>query len=496
MSGLIAISLCAIGVAVLFHLNRDKSVRNSKALWLPVLWIGVASSRSVSEWLGLSSPSGLQGTLEGSPVDAAVFAVLMLIGVGILIARKRKTVAYLPLITPIVIYSVYCLLSVSWAPYHLPAFKRWTKDVGDVVMALIVVTDPQPLVAIRRLFSRLGFVLLPFSIVLIRYSTMGRAWDDAGNLAIVGVTTNKNMLGLTCFLLTLGTFWNFRWLFVNRAEPNRSRKMAAHGIIIACGMYLLYLAHSSTSSSCCILGSCIILATNLRAMKQRPSRVHALCLAIVLAGGGAVAFGGMGDVAGALGRDASLSGRTFMWSAMLGAVTSPIIGVGFDSFWTSPNAETFHNTLKLLHWYYPESINEAHDGYLEVFLNLGWIGVCLISLILVTGYLRAVGSLRRHREAASLMLAIIMCAAIYSITEAGFRTLNPIWILTLLAIISASGIKAGLFADGVRVGSVGRGKAVFVQEELKRQSVYGINEVGTSPSRRTAQRASSSLELR
>jgi O-antigen ligase len=371
----------------------------------------------------------------------------MLIGVGVLLSRKRKTAAYLPLIVPIIIYSVYCLISVSWAPYHLPAFKRWTKDVGDVVVALIVVTDPQPLIAVRRLFSRLGFILLPFSIALIRYTTMGRSWDDDGNLAIVGVTDNKNMLGLICFVLTLGTFWNLRWLFMNRAEPNRTRKMAAQGILLACGVYLLDLAHSSTSLACCLLGVGLILATHLRAMKERTSRVHVLCLAIVLAGGGALAFGGMGDVAGALGRDASLSGRTFMWSAMLGAVSNPMIGVGFDSFWTSPNAEIFHNSLKLLHWYHPETINEAHNGYLEVFLNLGWIGVGLISLILVTGYLRACKSLRRHRELASLMLAFIMSGAIYSITEAGFRTLSPIWIFTLLAVVGASGVNAGLFGS-------------------------------------------------
>ncbi len=460
MSGLIPILVCSIGVAVLFYLNRDKSVRNSKALWLPVVWIGIAGSRSVSAWFGLGSPSGLQGTLEGSPVDAAVFAVLMLIGAAVLLGRPRKTAGYLPLIVPIIIYSAYCLISVSWAPYPLPAFKRWTKDVGDLVVALIVVTDPNPSIAVRRLFSRLGFILLPFSIVLIRYSTMGRAWDADGNLSIVGVTDNKNSLGLLCFVLTVGAFWNLRWLFVKSGEPNRTRKMVAQGIVLACGIYLLDLARSSTSSACSILGCGLILATHLRAMKERASRVHVLCLAMVLVGGGALAFGGMGDVAGALGRDASLSGRTFMWSAMLGAVSNPMIGVGFDSFWTSPNAEIFHKSLNLLHWYHPEEINEAHNGYLEVFLDLGWIGVCLIALILMTGYLRACASLRSNREFASLMLAFIISGAVYSITEAGFRTLNPMWIFTLLAIIGASGIRTGLFADGARIGSTGRRKIV------------------------------------
>lgn len=444
MSSSVAILLCSIGVWVLFYLDRDRSARNSRAMWLPTLWLWLAGSRSASEWLGLGQPTGLQGTLEGSPVDAAVFGVLMLIGLGILIARRKKVAAYLPVTIPIVLYSAYCLLSVTWAPYPLPALKRWTKDVGDVVIALIIVTDPRPLLAIRRLFSRLSFILLPFSIVLIRYTTMGRAWDDEGNLSIVGVTNNKNMLGLICFILTLGTLWNFRRLLANKGEPNRSRRLKAQGVTLASGLYLLYLAHSSTSIACFLLGGGVLLATHLRAIRFQPWRVHVLCLAIVVAGASALALGGMGDVAGALGRDASLSGRTFMWSAMLGAVSNPIIGVGFDSFWTSPNAEIFHRSLQLLHWYHPESINEAHNGYLEIYLNLGWIGVGLMSMVLITGYLRACRALRLYHELGSLCLALMMSGAIYSITEAGFRTLNPIWVLMLVAIVSASGVSAGI----------------------------------------------------
>jgi O-antigen ligase len=133
-----------------------------------------------------------------------------------------------------------------------------------------------------------------------------------------------------------------------------------------------------------------------------------------------------------------------MWSAMLGAVSNPIIGVGFDSFWTSPNAQIFHHSLDLLHWYHSEAINEAHNGYIEVFLNLGWIGICLIAGVLVTGYLRACSALRQYQEIGSLSLAFIMSGAIYSITEAGFRTLSPLWFLVLLAIVSASGVSNGI----------------------------------------------------
>jgi len=442
MGGQLAILICCLGVAVLFYLDRDKSVLTSNALWVPSIWIGLASSRSVAQWFGMGAPYGLQGSLEGNPVDSVVIGTLQALGIIVLLSRGRKTGAYLAAITPLIAYSVYCLISVIWAPYQLPALKRWTKDLGDVVMVLIIAMESQPLGALRRVYSRLALILFPFSIVFIRYTTLGRMWNNDGNMSIVGVTDNKNMLGLIAFVISLGLLWNLRWLLTNKGAPNRRGRLMAEGLVFMFGMYLLVVANSSTSKACFLLGSVIMLSCHLRPFRQRPALVHLLCFAIVLAGWLS------GDLAASvLGRDSNLSGRTLMWAAMFLAVSNPLIGVGFDSFWTSPEAGIFHHNLNLLHWFHPEQINEAHNGYIEVYLNLGWIGVFLIALILITGYWRAFKAFRRDPEIGSLALAIIVTGAIYSITEAGFRTLSPVWMFILLAVVSVSSFNARLFAN-------------------------------------------------
>ena len=75
----------------------------------------------------------------------------------------------------------------------------------------------------------------------------------------------------------------------------------------------------------------------------------------------------------------------------------------------------------------------AHNGYIEVYLDLGWIGVCLIALILISGYRRAIKAFQRDRELGSLFLAYVATATIYSITEAGFRVLTASWIFLLVS---------------------------------------------------------------
>jgi exopolysaccharide production protein ExoQ len=444
MGAPLALLLCSIGVAGLFYLNRDSSVRTSKALWLPVLWLWIVGSRPVSAWFGIGggSAGALSSTLDGSPWDAAFFGVLMLVGIAVLFNRKNRTSAFLAVSGPLVIYFLYCLMSVAWSPIHGPAFKRWTKAIGDLVMVLVIVTDAEPRAALQRLYSRVGFILLPFSIVLIRYTDLGRGFDPDGNPMNTGVTTNKNTLGLIAFVISLGALWSLRGLLINKDAPNRGRRLVAQWTFLAFGAVILEMAHSATSIACFILGGGLMLATSLRAIRDRPGRVHALSLGIVLAGGLVFLLGGDSALSSALGRGNGLSGRSEIWAASLAAAGNPIIGTGFESFW-NVNVD---KVARLLPGYWEiHNLVSAHNGYIQIYLDLGWIGVALIALILISGYLRAGRAFGRDPELASLMLAYVTTATSYSITEAGFRTLTACWFFLLLAVVTASGLAAGLF---------------------------------------------------
>ena len=83
-------------------------------------------------------------------------------------------------------------------------------------------------------------------------------------------------------------------------------------------------------------------------------------------------------------------------------------------------------------------INEAHNGWVEVYLNLGWVGLCFIALLVVTGYTRIMSHIRRDPENACLFLGFLICALFYSFSEAGFRFGTISWFFLLLVIIRPS----------------------------------------------------------
>jgi exopolysaccharide production protein ExoQ len=440
MAPSLATLICFVGVAGLFFLDRDKSVRVSKTLWLAVAWLAIVGSRSVSQWLGMAPPDNANSELEGSPIDAFVFQVLLIAGIVVLIRRGRQAIALLKASWPIVFYFSFALLSVLWSDFSDVSLKRWIKAIGDVVMVLVVFTDPEPVEALKRLFSRVGFVLLPASILLIKYyGDLGRGYSPDGLPMNTGVTTNKNTLGVIALVLSLGTLWRFMTLWRAKGEPARGRHLLAHGVLLAVGVAVLGLADSATSRACFALGAVLMFAMSLSAIRRRPGNLHALVLMIVLAGGLTMLAGGEAGVVHALGRETNLTGRTDIWAAVLPAVPNKMLGAGFESFWLpGPRLASVYSKLsQYMH------VNEAHNGYIEIYLNLGWVGVGLIALILGIGYRHAVLALRRDPALGNLTVVYIAAATVYSFTEAGFRMLNPIWISLLLAVIGAGRALSG-----------------------------------------------------
>jgi exopolysaccharide production protein ExoQ len=432
------------GIGLLFFLNRDESQHTSKALWLPVIYLWVIGSRPVSSWFGGSTSFGFDSQLDGSPIDGAFFQILLVAAVCVLVHRGRRTIAFLytNLSIPLLLYFFYCLMSIFWSDYPGPALKKWIKAVGDVVMILIVLTDEQPVAALRRLYSRTAFLLLPLSLLFIKYyPALGRQYNQwTGAQMNNGVAYDKNILGVITYVLSLGTVW--RILELLRADDkssHRRKQLLAQGTLLLMAMWIFTTANSATSTVCFVLGTGVMLATSVKFMRHRPAAVHVLVLSLAVSVSLVTLLGGSAITARAVGRDPTFTGRTEIWADIIPMSPNSVVGAGFESFWPSP---LVRHRLAVLIPGLP--LNEAHDGYLEVYLNLGWVGVILIGLILVDGYRRAVKAFRCDPTLGALLLAYVLTATIYSVTEAGFRMLGANWIFLLVGVIGAGSITAGV----------------------------------------------------
>src|SRR5437870_1930094 len=180
MSASIATVVCGFVILALFLFDRDRKSRVSSALWIPVVWLSMGASRAVSQWLGRVGPAASAEDLylEGSPLDAFILAGLLAAGLAVLFARRRSARTFLRANGPLLVFFFYCAVSVLWSDYPFVAFKRWTKAFGDLVMVLVVLTDPDPSASVKRVLARSGFLLIPLSDLLIKYyPELGRYYD-------------------------------------------------------------------------------------------------------------------------------------------------------------------------------------------------------------------------------------------------------------------------------------------------------------------------------
>lgn len=165
--------------------------------------------------------------------------------------------------------------------------------------------------------------------------------------------------------------------------------------------------------------------------------MQTLVLSILFFGVFVNLLGGQEFVLHALGRSPDLTGRTAIWAAVLPQVPNPVLGAGFESFWLGPRLDVIYDKLgKFQH------INEAHNGYIEIYLNLGVIGLALIGTMLVSGYRGAIALFRHRPGTAGILLAYVAVSASYSISEAGFRLLGPMWFFLLIGVLGSRGTLA------------------------------------------------------
>jgi exopolysaccharide production protein ExoQ len=408
-------------------LDRDPKARTSPALWLPVAWMSVAIL--AARWLSAGEVANATEALQGNGIEGNLFSGLLAIGLIVLAGRRQAVSAILRMNGPILLFLCYCAVSTLWGDYPDVAFKRWIKSVGDVAMIMIVLTDPERSTAVKQFLTRVGLLLLPTSVLLIHfYPALGVVYFHInGNEQVIGVTNDKNLLGAICLVFGLAFLWRFLSAFRGRRHPGANRQILVAGVMLPMTLWLMWKANSATSTGCFALAGCAIAVMGVPSLAQRRAAVHA-CMASIFA----VAFFGLflnvgAGLVAALGRDQTLTGRTDLWQEVLGMAASPWIGAGFESFWSGRRLDEYWSR----HIFHTA---EAHNGYLEVFLNLGWVGIALLAVVGVAGYRNASGMLRWDREGGSLRLGYFMAGLTYSFAEAGFRLLSPVWICFLLAV--------------------------------------------------------------
>jgi O-antigen ligase len=428
----LAALLTAGFIAALF-LREGKRARGplSPALWLPVLWLAVISSRFISQWIDTFSGGFTFSSVEdGNPLDAAYFSALILVGGAVLAQRRAVVDALVRNNRLLLLFLLFGLVSVAWSDFPAIAIKRWIKACGHPIMALVILTDPDPVRAFRVVMKRCSFLLLPVSVLFIKYFPQyGRGFDyftGAGFNRGVGIT--KNDLGYISLVFSLFYLWNWFAAAEEATKRLRLEERVLSVVFLAMAAWLLKNAQSATSLLTFFLGAGVILV--LRSGLIRRRRIVAYLLLAGLAGAvGESTFGLYEMVVRSLGRAPTLTDRTVVWADVIAMQDRPLIGAGFESFWLGTRLEI----LWAKWWWRP---NQAHNGYIETYLNLGWIGVILLVAVLIGSLWTILRRIAAGKSAFDdLRLALLLVIIVFNFTEATFKGVHMLWTMFYLVAL-------------------------------------------------------------
>ena len=349
---------------------------------------------------------------------------------------------------PILLYATLALmvLSIAWSAYpgasalgvvatlcttvyaiFLATCFTWAELVDALARAMRIV------LALSLLFELVVavFVRGPVLPLFVDYSDLDKIpqayyWSRdllfAGG-RIQGIVGNANILAMAALLSLIAE--------VARAIAGRGSR-GGSGVWLVVGIAVLALTRSSTVIVAGLAVAAIVLAAWFARRGSGARRTATtVALPVLLVGAAALAVIFRGPLLGLLGRSGDLTNRLDIWKivAATGA-ERPVAGWGWISYW-APWVEPYDDLVVIKGVTYLQ----AHNAWLDVFLQLGIIGLVVIGLFVLTTIVRTWSfALDGPRDAALVPLALLVAILVQGLAES--RLLIEIgWALLVLVSV-------------------------------------------------------------
>lgn len=441
-----SVALAGTCLVIAFLLYRDIKLHPtlSHHLWIPLVWFFVLGSRNVSAWLSLGATQivDLEAYQEGNALDRNFLLLFIVLSTVVLLRRRLPWGEILRKNRIIFYFMLFCLVSILWSEFPFVAFKRFFKFSGLMIIVLVVLSERSPGEATLAILRRMSYLIICLSALFVRYfPEYGRYYHIwTYEVGYSGACVYKNQLGVACIIAAMVFLWGLLHETGGKTRLLKSITFWSYLFMLALTLYLLSIANSATATFCVVVGAAIILGTSLPSAKNRPSTVGNWVLGtMVFAAMLEIAFNIKDKIALALGREPSLTGRLPLWNILLGMENNPLLGTGYESFWTIDRLTYI--------WSLGYTALQAHNGYIDTYLNLGLAGVAFFLALIISHFKNVVREFSRDYSLGQLKLAFFMIFVLYNYTEAAFPRLGLLLLIFFMFMIELPRPDEGLIEE-------------------------------------------------
>jgi exopolysaccharide production protein ExoQ len=361
---------------------------------------------------------------DGSLVMQLSWSLIYLIVLLRAVPMRRKIVQAVKANKALLLLVLVAILSSVWSEDPGLTLRRSVAVFASTLFGLDFAVRYRIGEQVRLFGIALGVAISISVLVEIFFHgfvpTVDNAYPDAWN----GIFAQKNdfarfvvLAGILVLMRTRTGTWN----------------LVVKSSTVGFSAVLIFLCHSKTAL---VVFVAMLVLLRVFRLRRRGSRALTAGIAAVLIVSALLSvIVDMDTMAEFLGRDATLTGRTTIWSLALESVAErPVLGYGYSAFWNvSPEA---HRISTILHWDVPH----AHNGFIDLTLQLGLVGLAIFGLVYAVAAYRALAFAHGDPEQEALWpLSYLAFILLYQVTESTVFVGNTIlWMVYVSTACSVS----------------------------------------------------------
>lgn len=352
------------------------------------------SAYAIGVFAFLLGSSGVRA-ITGFPVFIALAAALLVIGVVMFVRLRPERFRWYRLPSPLYWFLILAVASIAWSQYRFESVLGVLAQLSTTVVAVVLayVLSWQELLrtlasALRYLIG-LSFVFELWVALFVQHPVMPWWLSQPEGRPLNILYWSRNLLfegGPIQGLVTSSVLLGFLGLIALIVWGIQLRAGLVRPIFgwfwVAMAVATLLLTRSATVWVA-LAAVLVTLAFALWTRRRAPERRRPVYLAGLglLVAGAAVAVFARGFVFDLLGKSADLTGRTETWAKVWELVTErPWFGWGWVGYWP-----TWVEPFEGLDVKAGMPVPSAHNAWLDVWLQLGFVGVLVFApLVLLT----------------------------------------------------------------------------------------------------------------
>ncbi|HYJ49512.1 MAG TPA: O-antigen ligase family protein [Microbacterium sp.] len=404
----------------------------------PGRWVGLLASAALARAYTLAvlgavfSAFAIQ-RIAGRVTYVSILVGLCVLGIGILVAR-RKEISLVRLVpTTVVLFIAWALVSVFWSQDATSSFWGWVSTASLAFLAVTIGHVRDTLQTARALGDvmrvllsiSLGVEILAGILLDMPFRVLGIQGNIAQLGPIQGIFGTRNLLGFAA-VIALITF-----LIEYRTQSVRVG-VSVFSVVLGGG-----LAALSDSPTVLVLAVAVGLAVGALALVRhsRPEGRSALQFTLggIVVVGLAVGYAARHPIIAFLGAGSDFAMRVNLWNTMVDYLRSkPVQGWGWFGPW---NQDEF--PFSAINYGLRTSHATGLNAYFDVLLQLGWVGLLLFTAFAGVALVRSWLDASERRSVIYAWTPLILVTLLVDSMFESFTLFGFGWLLLVLCAVRA-----------------------------------------------------------